>query len=62
VIQAFVRKLDIDYDAGFKCPICYILGPENLVLILDGKAMGLLRSIFKEYQAPVVESNEKEPL
>lgn len=40
--------------AGFQCPICCPRGAKHLVVIVDGKVLGLSRAMFKDYTEPVV--------
>ena len=35
--------LDIDYAAGFQCPVCCKLSPKDQVIVFDGKTMGIMR-------------------
>ena len=49
---AFIRLLDIEYQALFSCPICTTQGPKDLTLIADAKAMGLNRTLAKPYVLP----------
>jgi hypothetical protein len=52
-MQAFMRQLDIDYDASFTCPVCIELPHDQQVFIADGKSMGLNKATFKDYVPPV---------
>lgn len=47
-MQAFIAALDIDYDSLFTCQQCMQLGH---TIIIDGKAMGINRKLFKERQS-----------
>lgn len=42
-MQCFIGMLDIDYAAGFQCPICSSLSPKDQVVVFDGKTMGIMR-------------------
>jgi hypothetical protein len=53
VMIAFLRLLDADYDGLFTCPICCSKPHSELVLIIDGKEMGIQRVYAKDYTRPV---------
>ncbi len=48
-MQAFLATLDIDYAGMFTCQHCLNSGA---TLIIDGKEMGINRSLFKPYTPP----------
>ena len=47
-LQTFLSLLDIDYDAGFRCPCCCKLSPEAMVVIGDGKVMGYKKAYARQ--------------
>lgn len=47
ILQAFIAALDIDYESLFTCPLCMDHGH---TIIIDGKAMGVNRKLFKAHQ------------
>ena len=49
-MQAFIAALDIDYDSLFTCRKCMQLGH---TIIIDGKALGVNRKLFKQRQCCV---------
>jgi hypothetical protein len=48
----FIKLLDLDYERCFTCPVCLELPHDELVLIIDGKEMGMNRALVKLYIAP----------
>lgn len=42
-MQGFIGMLDIDYSAGFQCPVCSKLSAKDQVVVFDGKTMGIMR-------------------
>ena len=42
-MQRFIGMLDIDYSAGFQCPVCSKLSVKDQVVVFDGKTMGIMR-------------------
>jgi len=46
-MQVFIAALDIEYRSPFTCPICTEHG---YTIIIDGKAMGVNRKLFKAHQ------------
>ncbi|KAK9807615.1 hypothetical protein WJX72_004166 [[Myrmecia] bisecta] len=50
-LMAFLRQLDIPYGHRCSCPICSELPHEQLVLIVDGKAMGINKTFARPYVA-----------
>ena len=42
-MQRFIGMLDIDYSAGFQCPVCSKLSAKDQVVVFDGKTMGIMR-------------------
>lgn len=58
----FIKALDIDYDASFRCPICSKLSHDKMVLIMDGKEMGLKKSLAKPYISPSTEEVSPVPV
>lgn len=61
-LLAFIRLLDIDAVEAFKCPICSSLPPQEQVIIMDGKAMGMQRAGAATYEGPYYGRRQKEPL
>ena len=57
-MQAFIAALDIDYDSLFTCESCKQHG---CTIIIDGKAMGVNRKLFKPYHS-CRSSNNAEPV
>lgn len=49
----FIKLLDLDYDSAFTCPVCSQLSHNDLVVIIDGKEMGMNRALTKPYVAPL---------
>ena len=47
-LEAFIKLLDMDYDACYRCPVCSELPVEEQVYIIDGKAMGFQWDLMKD--------------
>lgn len=53
-LHAFIQLLDIDYKAGYGCPVCTNLPPEDQVVCMDGKDLGFPRNRTRDYGTPVI--------
>ena len=45
----FLKLIDLDYCNAFTCPKCSQLPHDELVIIIDGKEMGMNRALAKPY-------------
>ena len=50
IMQAFIMALDLDYSSIFTCERCDL---ENMIVIIDGKEMGIRHIMSKAYETPV---------
>jgi hypothetical protein len=57
-MMSFIRCLDIDYKECFSCPICSVLPHDELVLIMDGKEMGMKKALAKQYIPPCISDDD----
>ena len=49
-MQAFIMALDLDFPSIFTCERC---DAENMIVIIDGKEMGIRHIMSKTYEKPV---------
>lgn len=54
----FIKLIDVDYGNAFTCPVCSQLPHNELVVIIDGKEMGMNRALAKPYVAPLSSNAE----
>jgi hypothetical protein len=52
VTFAFMRALDVDYEALFTCPICSRLDHSQQAIIIDGAVSGINRARVADYIPP----------
>lgn len=48
-----LRRLDVNYTDLFTCPVCCSLPHDQLVLIVDGKMMGIQKMFAETYHPPI---------
>lgn len=60
--MTFIRCLDVDYNDCFSCPICSKLSHDELVLIMDGKEMGMKKALAKQYISPRAADDDPIPV
>lgn len=58
----FIKLLDVDYDAAFRCPICASLDHSQVALVIDGKEMGMNRALSKPYVPPLAAAADPIPV
>ena len=52
-MMAALGALDIDYEhKAFSCPTCSTLPAHDLVLVFDGKAMGMQKMVAGDWDPP----------
>lgn len=60
-MHTFIRMLDLETEEAFTCPHCSHLPHDQQCLIIDGKAMGMQRSMAHPYSPPYAGS-AREPV